>query len=99
MASRRGTGFDGSSVVRDVISAALRSIPDYALKGVGAFLRWYFRLSMIGMLFVAAAAAVVVIIAGPAFGLNVQHGITHVIGPVVALVFVCVLLFSVIRGR
>jgi hypothetical protein len=50
------------------------------------------------MLIVAAMAAAVLIIASPALGIKIQHGIAHAIAPAFALIVLCVLLFSVIRG-
>jgi hypothetical protein len=90
-----------SRVAREVISKILASIPDYIVKGLGAFLRWYWRLGMVAMFIVAAVIGAVVvsalpmIISSPASRASIQHTVETIL----VLWLLVVLIIGVIRPR
>jgi hypothetical protein len=91
-----------SRVAREVISKILASIPDYIIKGLGALLRWYWRLGMVAMFIVAAVIGAAAVSALPMFITSPasRASIQHTVGTILVLWLLVVLIIGVIRpGR
>jgi hypothetical protein len=85
--------------VRGAIAHVLKSIPDYILKALGAFFRWYSRLSLVPMFITTAVIGVVAIVALGRIGIAgaQRTEVQHVIEGVLVAWFIVVLLVGMIR--
>jgi hypothetical protein len=89
-----------ATIAREVLAKLLRSIPDYVIKAMTAFLRWYFRLGMIGMILATSGIVVAVILVGPILGVpaKAQDDMRGLLEPVVVLLFLVAIFLGMIRG-
>jgi len=89
-----------ATVLRDVAGKLIRSIPDYIIKAMTGFLRWYFRLGMIGMIMATCGIAIAVIVLGPILGVpsRAQQDIRGFLEPVLVLLFLAAIFLGLIRG-
>jgi hypothetical protein len=89
-------------VAREVISKIVVSVPDYIIKGLGAFLRWYWQLGTVAMFIVAAIIGAVAISALPMVisSPNVQASVQRTFETILVAWLLLVLLVGIIRpGR
>ena len=89
-----------ATIAREVMGKLISSIPDYIVKAMKAFLRWYFHLGVVGMIVATCGIAIAVILIGPILGLpsSVQDDIRHFLEPVLVLLFLAAIFLGMIRG-
>jgi hypothetical protein len=89
-----------ATIVREIVGKLISSIPDYIIKGMTAFVRWYFHLGMIGMVLATCCIAIAVILIGPILGLpsSVQDQIRGFLEPALVLLFLAAIFLGMIRG-
>jgi hypothetical protein len=89
-------------VVRDVIAHLIKSIPDYALKALGAFFRWYSRLGLFAMFITTTiiGAAAISILGSMGFRSAELTKLQHVaLGILVAWLLIVLIVGMIRPGR
>jgi hypothetical protein len=91
-----------SRFAREVLAKLLGSLPDYTIKAIGAFLRWYWRLGMLPMFLVTAVMGAATLSVLPTIipSETARLQAQHTVGALLVAWVLIVLIVGVIRpGR